>query len=67
MLGFTAVGDPDAEPRPADGELDDVRWFTRDELRAAASWGGGPGLQLPGAISIARHLVDHWLNAPAGG
>jgi NAD+ diphosphatase len=61
MLGFTAVTDADAVPRPADGELEDVRWFSRGELRDAASWGGGPGLQLPGVVSIARHLVDRWL------
>jgi len=61
MLGFTAVCDADAAPRPADGELDDVRWFGREELQAAASWGAGPGLQLPGAVSIARYLIDGWL------
>jgi NAD+ diphosphatase len=61
MLGFEAVCDEDAQPRAADGELADVRWFTRDELRAAASWGTGPGLQLPGEISIARHLIEGWL------
>jgi NAD+ diphosphatase len=61
MLGYTAVCDPDAEPRPADSELDDARWFDRGELLAAASWGSGPGLQLPGEVSIARVLVDGWL------
>ena len=66
MLGFTAVCDADARPRAADGELEDVRWFTRDELREAASWGTGPGLQLPGVVSIARHLVDGWLGAAEG-
>lgn len=60
MLGFTAVTDGQAVPRPADGELEDVRWFSRAELRDASSW-GGPGLQLPGVVSIARHLVDRWL------
>ena len=60
MLGFTAVCDADASPRAVDRELDDVRWFTRDELRAAGTWGGS-GLQLPGEVSIARHLVDGWL------
>lgn len=64
MLGFTAVGAPDALPRTADGELDDVRWFTREELAGAASWGAHAGLQLPGEVSIARHLIDRWL---AGG
>ena len=61
MLAYTAVCAPDAVPHPADGELQDAQWFTRDELRGAAAWGGGPGLQLPGEISIARHLIDGWL------
>jgi NAD+ diphosphatase len=65
MLGFTAMCDGDAEPHPADGELDDVRWFTREEVRGAATWGGRGdgqgGLQLPGEVSIARHLIDAWL------
>jgi NAD+ diphosphatase len=61
MLGFTAVADGAGVPRAVDGELEDVRWFSREELRDATSWGGGPGLQLPGTVSIARHLVDRWL------
>jgi NAD+ diphosphatase len=61
MLGFTAVCDPDAEPRPTDGELEDVRWFTRDELRAAGTWGTGAGTQLPSSISIAHFLISGWL------
>jgi NAD+ diphosphatase len=67
MLAFTARADGDGEPRPADAELEDVRWFSRDELRAAAGWGAGIGLQLPGAVSVARHLVDAWLDEPAQG
>jgi NAD+ diphosphatase len=67
MLGFTAVADGDAVPHPADGELDDVRWFARDELADAASWGTGPGMQLPGVVSIARHLIDRWLASDGGG
>jgi NAD+ diphosphatase len=63
MLAFTAVCDAGARPHPADGELEDARWFTRDELRGAASWGSGAGMQLPSAVSIARHLVDGWLSA----
>jgi NAD+ diphosphatase len=66
MLGFHALADADAVPRVGDDELDDVRWFDREELRAAASWGSGDGLQLPGEISIARLLIDTWLAAPAG-
>ena len=61
MLGFTAVCDGDAVPHPADSELEDARWFSRQELADAATWGSGPGLQLPGEVSIARHLVERWL------
>jgi NAD+ diphosphatase len=55
MLGFMA----DAESSEIilnDGELEDARWFTRKELRS-----GFP--KLPFGISIARRLVDHWLDA----
>ena len=53
MLGFVAeAGSTDI--RLNDGELDDARWFTRDELLA-----GDTGL--PIRISIARRLVNHWL------
>jgi hypothetical protein len=38
---------PDALPRPADGELQDARWFSRDELAGAAAWGSGTGCSCP--------------------
>ena len=61
MLGFTARADGDAVPVPVDGELEDARWFTRDEVRAAAEWGArGGGLQLPSAVSIASLLIAGW-------
>ena len=62
MLGFRARCDGDAVPRPVDGELDDARWFTRDELRAAGTWGRGSGLQLPSSVSIASMLIQGWLD-----
>jgi NAD+ diphosphatase len=62
MLGFRARCDPDAVPHPVDGELEEARWFTRDEVRAAATWGAGEQeLQLPSAVSIARLLLDGWV------
>ena len=62
MLGFRARCDADAVPRPVDGELEDARWFTREQVRAAATWGAGPEeLQLPSAVSIARLLLDSWV------
>jgi NAD+ diphosphatase len=62
MLGFRARCDGAAVPRPVDGELEDARWFTRDEVRAAATWGASSdALQLPSAVSIARLLIDGWV------
>ncbi len=62
MLGFRARCDGDAVPVPVDGELEEVRWFSREELRGAGPWGApGAGVQLPGQVSIARLLIDGWL------
>ncbi|MCY7364262.1 MAG: NAD(+) diphosphatase [Frankiaceae bacterium] len=62
MLGFRARCAGDAVPVPVDGELEQVRWFSRDELRGAGPWGApGGGVQLPGSVSIARLLIDGWL------
>lgn len=62
MLGFRARCAGDAVPVPVDGELEEVRWFSRDELRGAGPWGApGGGVQLPGPVSIARLLIDGWL------
>lgn len=57
MLGFTATVE-DPERFRADGtELQEVRWFTRSELAAAAASGD---VVLSGRISIARALIEHW-------
>lgn len=55
MLGYTAtfVGGtltPDGE------EIVKLRWFTREELKAEAA-----ELLLPGRLSIARSIIEHWL------
>ena len=60
MLGFEALADPDT-PSPNDDELEDARWFSRDEIGAAlAGTGGDDGLLLSSHISIARWLIAHW-------
>jgi NAD+ diphosphatase len=59
MLGFSAQSDG-GEPRARDGELEEVRWFTRDEVQAAID-GTNPEFFLPPGISIARFLIDRWL------
>lgn len=76
MLGFIAEAEPDA-PRVGD-ELEDARWFTVDEIRAAQARDadtdgiapdrsgddGGPLLAAP--ISIARWLIEQWFTAAEG-
>jgi NAD+ diphosphatase len=54
MLGFRAYASS-SDIHRNDGELEDARWFTRKELRS-----GFP--KLPYRVSIARRLVDHWLD-----
>jgi NAD+ diphosphatase len=68
MLGFLAPW-TSGEPGGSDPELEDVRWFTRSEIAAAAelpeSWDGdaddGQTVLLPPRLAIARRLVEHWL------
>jgi len=54
MLGFTAEASS-ADIQLNDEELEDAQWFSRKELRS-----GFP--KLPYRLSIARRLVDDWLN-----
>jgi NAD+ diphosphatase len=59
MLGFEARSDG-GEPRASDGELDDVRWFTREEVIDGIN-GANPELLLPPSVSIARLLIERWI------
>jgi NAD+ diphosphatase len=58
MLGFVAEA-TSKEIVLNDGELEDARWFTREELVSDFP-------KLPFHISIARRLVDHWIETPGG-
>jgi NAD+ diphosphatase len=62
MLGFFADYESGGEGgfESRDHELEDVRWFSRDELEAARD-GRADGLGLPPPIAIARRLIDRWL------
>lgn len=65
MLGYLATVADDSAPAVADGdELSEVRWFTRAELAAACEAGT---VRLPGQVSIARRLVEHWYGSPLPG
>ena len=54
MLGFIAEAMSE-DIVLNDGELEDARWFTRDELKSGE-------VGLPFRISIARRLVDHFID-----
>ena len=41
-------------------EIEDARWFTRDELGASAEDGS---LVLPGGVSISHYLIEWWYGA----
>lgn len=53
MLGFIAEGDG-STPRMQDDELEDARWFTRDEIRSG-------DVLLPPPEAISRRLIEAWL------
>ena len=67
MLGFTADAEPDAPQ--VDGELEDARWFTVEEIAAARQRkdGDASGILLSPRISIARSLIEHWYEGVTAG
>jgi NAD+ diphosphatase len=59
MLGFHAKLAPGFDPAnltPDGEEILSVRWFTREELAASLET-----LILPGPVSIARAMIEHWM------
>ena len=54
MLGFTAEADGSQTPVATDGELEDARWVSRDDLR-------GGVVTVPPSVSIAHKLIMDWL------
>jgi NAD+ diphosphatase len=60
MLGFEALAGRD-DPRAGDGELADVRWFSRGAVEDAAA--GRGEVFIPPPFTIARRLIDGWLAA----
>jgi len=58
MLGYHARLAPGSRVAVPDGvEIEEVRWFTREEMLAACRSGE---LRIPPAVSIARRLVEAW-------
>ena len=61
MLGYTARVDPDSDAQltPDGEEILDLRWFSRDELKASLG-----EIILPGHTSIARAIIEVWFGGP---
>jgi NAD+ diphosphatase len=57
MLGFQAKARNDSELKVDSDELEEARWFRRDEVAAIRSL----GLRLPFRGTIARALIEAWL------
>ena len=60
MLGCIAEASSE-EVRIDPAELEDAKWFTRDELVAALA-GLDRGLMLPPPFAIANHLIQAWVD-----
>jgi NAD+ diphosphatase len=62
MIAFSAVVE-DPSTAKADGvEITEVRWFSRDELKASIADGS---LLLPPTISVARKMISMWFGPGA--
>jgi NAD+ diphosphatase len=46
-------------------ELEDARWFTREEVRLGVAAAGDASFQPPPRTAIARTLLEHWLGLEA--
>ena len=57
MIGYTATAAPGQVPR-ADEELEDVRWFSREDIAAGR-------VGLPYAQSVSYRLIEDWYDAGA--
>lgn len=58
MIAFSAITDSPSDARPDGEEITEVKWFSREELKAAAEDGS---LLLPPAVSVARKMIEGWL------
>lgn len=62
MIGFTATAH-DRAIRLRDGELEDARWFTPQEIASGLADGS---FATPPKLSVSYRLLAHWLHERAG-
>lgn len=60
MFGFHALSEG-GDPVARDGELEDVKWFTAPEIRAALEGSERGELLPPPRVAIARFLLERWV------
>ncbi|HET9161216.1 MAG TPA: NAD(+) diphosphatase [Caulobacteraceae bacterium] len=59
MIGLMALVSSD-EAAPDQTELEEVRWFTKDDIRAVLA-GHNPDVRAPMKLAIARTLLEAWV------
>lgn len=64
MIAFEAITDDPSASRPDGSEITEVKWFTREQLKASAADGS---LLLPPIVSVARRMIESWLGESAEG
>jgi NAD+ diphosphatase len=64
MIGCLAQA-KSRELHRADQELEDARWFQRDEVRAMFEKSHPEGLLAPHPMAIAHHILRFWLDGGA--
>jgi len=61
MIGCLAEAESE-EIKPDEDELEDVRWFHRDEARQmVANWRATEGLRVPAPMAIAHQITKAWV------
>jgi len=61
MIGCLAEAESE-EIKPDEDELEEARWFTRDEARQMlANWRSSEGLRVPAPMAIAHHITKAWV------
>ena len=65
MIGLIAEVE-DGEATADQTELEEVRWFTREEARALIG-ATLPGARAPGSMAIAHQLIKAWADAERAG
>lgn len=69
MVAFAAQAASGGALRPDPGEIAEVRWFSRDELRTLLAGPDAPhgderAVTLPGELSIARRMIEAFVRGP---